>query len=449
MTKRCALALVWAALIPAVASGQPPAGIERLSLDAAVRAAIEHNRQMQTARLQIQKAEADLAVAKTRRLPIFESELKASQLVTPVSFAFPQGAFGDFPATGPIPATDTTISVPRQPAYYVSSQVSQPLTQLVQIGLNIANAETTRDLERERAREQQLTLVNTVKRVYFAILQTESALSAGRENVALYREIERTVQDRLVQRVALRSDAMDVQFQLAKEELAQIERANTLASYKEQLNQLLGRDVRTPFAIDAVAAISAFDVDLEAAQRQALASRPDVREAQLTLRQAEISRRLTKADRLPDVSVALGYTSNFNVDVLPRNMATVGVQVTWEPFDWGRKGRELAAKTYTVQQAQHSVRDAEDRAVLEINSRFRALGEKRALLRVAEMAQGAARERLRVKTNQYQVQAALLNDVLQVRADVAGADDQYQQALLAFWTAKADFEQALGEEVIP
>ena len=52
-------------------------------------------------------------------------------------------------------------------------------------------------------------------------------------------------------------------------------------------------------------------------------------------------------------------------------------------------------------------------------------------------------------TNQYQVQAALLPDVLKLRADVAGADDDYQQALMAFWTAKADFEQAVGEDVIP
>jgi outer membrane protein len=65
------------------------------------------------------------------------------------------------------------------------------------------------------------------------------------------------------------------------------------------------------------------------------------------------------------------------------------------------------------------------------------------------MAQVAVREKLRVKTNQYQVQAALLPDVLQLRAEQANSDDHYRQALLAFWTAKADFEHAVGEEVIP
>ena len=53
-----------------------------------------------------------------------------------------------------------------------------------------------------------------------------------------------------------------------------------------------------------------------------------------------------------------------------------------------------------------------------------------------------------MKTNQFQIQAALLSEVLQVRAEVSDADDQRQQALLAFWAAKANLEHALGEEVI-
>ena len=42
----------------------------------------------------------------------------------------------------------------------------------------------------------------------------------------------------------------------------------------------------------------------------------------------------------------------------------------------------------------------------------------------------------------------LLPDVLEQRAQLAEADDTYQQALLAFWTAKADFDLATGEEVL-
>jgi outer membrane protein len=449
MTKRFLTCYLLASLVPGIAAAQTAARpAERLSLEQAVEMAVEHNRQLASSRLEIAKADDQIAIARTRRLPVFSLEGTASQLLSPVSFAFPAGAFGAFPATGPIPSTDTTIEVPRQPTMYLQSSVSQPLTQLIKANVGIETAVASRELEVERVRATQLSLVNTVKRLYLAILQTQSALAANAEAIALYRELDRTVQVRVAQQIQLRSDALDVQFRLAEEELTRTTAMNTLASQKEQLNQLMGRDVRTPFEVHTVPAVSVLDIDLEAAQRHALESRPEVRQARLNVRRAELDRRLTRADRLPEVSAAVSYSSNFNMSVLPTNLATAGVQVTWEPFDWGRRGRELATKSRTIEQARLAVRDAEDRAVVEINARFRTLGEKRALLRVAEMAQATAREKVRVRTNQYQVQAALLNDVLQLRAELAGSDDRYQQALLAFWTAKADFELAIGEGVI-
>ena len=450
MTRTTARCCVLALLLPSAAAGQsvPGAAAETLSLETALQLAVEHNLQLQTARLQVEKADEEVALARTRRLPSFETSATASELLTPVGFTFPAGAFGVYPGTGPIPSTDMRITTPRQPTAYLSAQVSQPLSQLVRIGLGIRTAVTGRDIDRERLRAQQLSLVSSVKRLYFAILQTQSALAASSDAIALYRELDRAVQHRVVQKVALRSDALDVQFHLAQEELERTTHTHTLASQKEQLNQLLGRDVRTSFEIEGVPEMSLVAVDLAAAQSQALKNRPDVEEARLRLKQAELDYQLKKAERIPEVSLSLSYSSYFNMDVLPRNLAIAGLQVKWEPFDWGRKGRELSGRAHAIAQARHSVREAEDRTVLEVNDRFRKLAEARALLNVARVAQQAAQEKLRVRTNQFQIQAALLSEVLQVRAEVSDADDKRQQALLAFWAAKTNFEHALGEEVI-
>src|SRR5262249_8261114 len=159
------------------------------------------------------------------------------------------------------------------------------------------------------------------------------------------------------------------------EQLNRTTLVNAMTSKKEQLNQLLGRDVRTAFTVVSVSTVAVLEVDLEAAQRHALESRPELREAKLAVMQAELNRGLTRADRLPEVSLAMSYSSNFNMDVLPRNLATVGVKVTWEPFDWGRRRQELAAKSRTVEQARLSAEDARDKVVIDVNSRFRALTE--------------------------------------------------------------------------
>jgi len=291
-----------AMLLPALAAAQsmPVTITERLSLDKAIRLALENNRQVQSATLQLQKANEDVEVARTHRLPVFDIQGQAAQLLTPVDFAFPQGAFGDFPGVGPIPATDTNVSVPRQLTYYVSSQMSQPITQLFRIGLGIDSARATSAIEQEHLNAQRLSVTNSVKRLYFAILQTESALDSTEEAIALYRELDRTLEVRVAQKVALRADSLDVQFRLAREELTRTTYQNTLASQKEQMNQLLGRDVRTDFVVEPVTQLSIAEIDLDAARTRALDNRPDLREARLKVEQADLDRRLTKADRIPD-----------------------------------------------------------------------------------------------------------------------------------------------------
>jgi len=124
----------------------------------------------------------------------------------------------------------------------------------------------------------------------------------------------------------------------------------------------------------------------------------------------------------------------------------VGLLLDWEPFDWGRKRHELAEKSKSVEEANLALKETEDQIAIEVGSKFRKLQEARQLVAIGRLAQETARENLRVAQNRYSQQASLLKDVLQVQTTLAQADNQYQQALLSFWNAKADFERALGEE---
>jgi outer membrane protein TolC len=48
--------------------------------------------------------------------------------------------------------------------------------------------------------------------------------------------------------------------------------------------------------------------------------------------------------------------------------------------------------------------------------------------------------------NRYDQKAALLSDLLQEQSSLTEADSRYQQALANFWTARASFSRAIGEE---
>src|SRR5262249_28534429 len=155
------------------------------------------------------------------------------------------------------------------------------------------------------------------------------------------------------------------------------------------------------------------------------AQRPEIQEARLRIKQAEYDRRIKKSEYIPDVSLSFSYVSPQNVNFAPRQIASIGVTMSWEPFDWGRKKREIAEKNRGIEQAQHTRRETESAVLIEVNSNFRKLRQTRQLLAIGQLAEETAREQLRVAANRHALQAALTKDVLHAQTSLAEANHQY------------------------
>jgi outer membrane protein len=417
-----------------------------LTLTEAIQIAVSNNRSLKIVSLEVDKSKWQIAEVKTKRLPSFSGTVLGSELLNEVSFNFPAGAFGEIPGVGPFPSTDTKIRTQRQPIAYIMSQATQPLSQLYKIQLGVRAQELSAKIAGEKSRAERQNLVKEVKQAYYAVLQSESQLEAAEANVKQYQELDRVVLQRVSQEAALKSDSLDVKAKFANEKYKLVQLRNTLDSRKEYLNHLLGRDIRTDFQAEHVPIASFEEVDLKMAQGRALEQRPEVKQAELSMRQATYDRRMAKADYIPDVGVAFNYASNFNIDVLPRNMTSVGFELKWEPWDWGRRRDVVNQKKVTEVQAQTQLQEARSRVLIDVNTRFRKLEESRLLISVAQAERDAAQQRLREVTNKYEQQSVLLSDVLHQQAASAGASDDYQQALLGFWSAKSEFEKSLGED---
>ncbi|HEY7096443.1 MAG TPA: TolC family protein [Terriglobales bacterium] len=415
-----------------------------LTLDEAIQLAIANNRTLKIASLEMDKSKWQIAEVKTQRLPSFSATVLGSQLLNEVDFTFPAGSFGSYPGIGPIPSTETKVTTPRRPIAFISGQATQPLSQLYKIHLGIRSQELNWQLSGEKAREQRQAVIKEVKEAYYAILQSESALDAADANVKQYMELDRVVLQRVSQEAALQSDSLEVKAKLAQEQYQLVQLQNSLQSRKEYLNDLLGRDISTDFSTEQVPAASFEEIELARAQRMALDQRPEIKQAELNVKQAEYARRIAKADYIPEVGVAFNYTSNFNVDVLPSNMTSLGVEFKWEPWEWGRRKDVVNQKMVVENQARTQLRDVHSKVLMDVNQRFRKLEETRSLISVARAEREASQQKLHEVTNQYKEQAVLLSEVLRQQASAAGALDQYRQALLGFWTAKADFEKAMG-----
>ena len=432
--------------LPAWAQQESAPPANQLTLDEAVSLAMTNNRQVKLTTLEVEKAEDAVAALRTERLPQLNLYLLESELLRPVDFQFPEGTFGTFPGIGPIPAHNTDISTSLRPTTYLFQTATQPISQLHRIGLGIQSREVNVELARETLRQQRQTVADQVKQDYYAILQTQSALEAANQVVKFYTEFGQLTDRYLAQEVVLKSDALNVKTQLAKAKYEVVKLQDGLETQQEILNEVLGRDLTTDFTVQAIPELASYEVNLAEARRRALDQRPEIREAGLKMKQAQLDVRAERALYIPDVSLSFNYLSPFNVNFVPKNIMSVGFMVNWDIWDWGRKKKELAEKSLAVTQADLSQREAEQQILVEVGARFRKLAETRSLVEVDQLAQQTEEEKLRVVMNQYRQNAALLKDTLQQEAAVATANAQYREALLSFWTAKADLEKALGEE---
>ena len=423
-------------------SGEAP----ELTLDEAIRLSMAKNPSIRTAILDVTQQEENVAAARTQRFPQLQFYALESFLLTPLSFEFEKGSLGTLSTGEPIPPKTIDISTGHKLSTLLIGQAQQPLSQLHRINLGIRGQEVGAELQREVLRQQRQKVANAVKQAYYALVQTQSSLEAAEETVQFDRELDRVVGQNLLQQTALKADSLKAKAKLAQDEYNALTVRDSLASQKERLNDLLGRDIRADFRVSAMPETVAVEENLEAAQNRALAQRPEVRQAKLKVEMADYQRRAKKAEYIPDISFTVNYFAPLTVALFPRNIASVGILLSWQPFDWGQKKHQLAQLTQATEEASVNLDEARNQILLDVNNNFRKLQEARLLLSASQLAFESEKEKLRDVMNQYKVKAALLTDLMQEQANFSSASSNYQQALANFWTAKANFEKSLGED---
>lgn len=427
------------------ASGPVAAAGEVLTLEEALGLALTNNPGVENASIDIEKVGDQVSATRKRQYPAFNTTVRGSRNFSDESYTIDQGALGTIAGT-PVPEQNTTLESKEDYSAQFEVEVRQPLTKLYSIGLNLDKLEVDRKIGDQNLRSKQQDVALKVKQEYYAILTTQSALEATEESIAFYTSLVEIVGNRVTERTALEYQLLDAEARLAQARYDELEQTNDLADHKERLNQLMGRDIDTPFMVAHVADIPSPVLDPEQAEAQALAQRPETREARLKLAQAELERRIKTSDYIPTVDLKASYIKLANTEFIPDDYFFVGVVARWEFFDWGRREDEISKARRSVSEARNLIREADHQVAAQVNQRIRDLQNAKGLVEVTAMAQKAAREKLRVTMNKYNEEAALLDDVLEAESKLAKANSDHEEATLGVLSATAELENALGED---
>jgi outer membrane protein len=417
-----------------------------LHLEDALSLADTANRQEAIKRIGIPQAEASVKEAKSYYFPQLKVSAITGVPIEAFSFTIPAGTLGNYPGIGPIPATDAKITSPQEfsGTFYASAQ--QPLTQLYKVHLAVAESRLGISSAKEQLRQSHQEIARQVRESYYTISQAQAQLRLTQVTITYLKELSVEAQNNLAQQTVLQSDMMTVTSNLKNAEYQQQGAEDSLALKKENLNYLLARPLQTDFTVDEEPLPTLEELDLNAATQEALAQRPELRLARLQQQQAEFEVRRERAEYIPDITAGITFLAFPNVQFLPSTVSNLGITLQWQPFDWGQKKEKIVNLRGTSAQDALKTADTEQQIRLDVDQAFRRLRRSRLQLAAQSSALDAEKERFREQQNQYHQKTILLSDLMKEESAVEQAVAHYTDALTEFWTAKAEFAKALGED---
>jgi len=276
-----------------VAAQAAPA--EQLTLEEAIRTALDRNPALQAARADSAASEAHAIGARARTNP---------ELVVAPGIAGPAGS-------------DEELSVSQ----------SLETNGARQARTRIAGAEF--DASRANAAVVEREVVRDVKQAYWDIALAQSTVELNKDNVTLAESLYAAAKRQVEVGTAPGSHGIKTEVELARSRQELLRAETELTQAKAVLNSVLGREPDTSFDLAEKLTYSPAAVDAGALRASALANRPELREAaaKIESRRGEVdaARSLGK----PDVAV------QGRMDKLDGS-GGVAIAATLPIWDWGR-----------------------------------------------------------------------------------------------------------------
>jgi len=334
---RTALVLSASLAPPSIAAAQTD--VRRLTIDDAVRLALEHNLGVQVARIDPRIEDLGVAQAQAAWAPTFTSTLQGASVDTP-NASFLSGALGPkttdervtthvgvaqaLPWGGSYSvgwdssrATTTNIFTNFSPVLRSSLALNyrQPLLRGFRIDTarqQLQVSQKNREIADVALRQSIALTVRAVRHAYWDLVFAIASLQVQQQSLELARNSLRDTRARVEIGTTAPIDVVEAEAEVALREEAVIVAEAQIGSAEDALRALIYDPAAADFWTIRIEPVSPpvytpIPVDVDAAVRAALATRTDLQRTRKSIETADISLRYFRNQTLPDVTASVDY----------------------------------------------------------------------------------------------------------------------------------------------
>jgi outer membrane protein len=293
---------------------------------------------------------------------------------------------------------------------------------------------------------------------FLNILRLEQLVKVSEENLKRdQRQLERITESNRVGALSL-ADVYRQQSQVATDELNVINAQNNYNKAKADLIALIGLDMSTEyqFADDGLS-IMIDPSELKASAekyknfedlvQRATTARPDYLAARESFNASESGVTSARSGYFPRISASAGYgLSNSELSKLSDNKSlSWGVGISWSIFDAFQTNEALQTAIVTKKNSETSLKQAEREIGVEIKKTLLDLEAARKQVEVSQKGLRSATEDRKIAEERYNLGAGTLLDLLTANANFVNAEANTINSSFSYNIAKRNMEYVIGE----
>jgi cobalt-zinc-cadmium efflux system outer membrane protein len=298
--------------------------------------------------------------------------------------------------------------------------------------------------------DSERNLVFNLRSAFVGILQAKAVLRLALDDLDYYDKVLKISRDRFQAGDIAQIDLDRLELQrLQYESDVQTALVNLRTTKINLLAMLNDRRPVDSFDVDGPFDFSEGLTSLDDYRKDALAARPDLRAAVLSVQQAETNYKLAEANGSTDPTISVWFTHNGSYNN-PDALNTIGasVSIPLRIFD-KNQGEKLRTKI-DIQRNQKLRIGAETQVFSDVDSAYATLASNITLLQPYKRQYLAQAVRVRdTVLFSYQHGGASLLDFLNAESEYRTVQLSYVNLIGSYLTAAAQMNMSVGREVIP
>jgi len=293
----------------------------------------------------------------------------------------------------------------------------------------------------------QANLVFQVKQQYYTVVE-------NLELVGVYEAEVKSTQDQLNLTVAeltaglgVPSDVVTAYANVANATTSLVQARETYLLSRVSLAALIGVDPRTPLVLSKSSEPANDSTDLNALVDSGLRNRPEILQAEETLRAAGYGVSVARKELLPSISLDGTIGTAGVASVISGDTASLAISLNWTFFDSGHTAGDVAAAKASALEAKANLVSQTQSVVSDVSGAFVSLQSAAQRVAVAASAVLNAQEGLRLSEGRFKAGVTTFVEVTTAQATLVTAQASQVQAEASLETARAQMSRAIGTSI--